>query len=77
MNQFRTLLAVLAVMTLWAQNAYAYLDPASGSLFLQAIVAAIAGAALVIRTYWHRCKVFFSRLFSRSAETPGPSDSIS
>jgi hypothetical protein len=34
----------------------AYLDPGAGSFVLQALVAALAGAALVINAYWSKIK---------------------
>ncbi len=34
----------------------AYVDPGSGSFILQALVAALAGAALVINAYWRKIK---------------------
>ena len=34
----------------------AYLDPGSGSFILQAIVATLAGAAVVINAYWRKIK---------------------
>jgi hypothetical protein len=34
----------------------AYIDPGSGSFILQALVAALAGAALVINAYWRKIK---------------------
>jgi hypothetical protein len=34
----------------------AYIDPGSGSFILQALVAALAGAAVVIHAYWRRIK---------------------
>jgi hypothetical protein len=34
----------------------AYIDPGAGSFVLQAIVAALAGAALVLRGYWKRLR---------------------
>lgn len=46
-----------------------YLDPGSGSYIFQVIIAALVGAAFLIKVYWGRLKVFFSRLFSR-----GPKD---
>lgn len=33
---------------------WTYLDPGSGSLFVQAIIGALAAAGLTIRIYWHR-----------------------
>jgi len=42
-------------------TAHAYLDPASGSLFLQLLLGGIAGAALALKLFWHRITGFFSR----------------
>ena len=38
----------------------AYLDPGTGSIILQGLIAGIAGAATVASLYWHRIKTFFS-----------------
>jgi hypothetical protein len=48
----------------------AYLDPGTGSLILQALVAALAGAVVVITSYWQKIRAFFRR-GSRDSE---PSD---
>jgi len=44
----------LCILSLSAEQAYAYLDPGTGSVILQGAIAAIAGAAVVIKLYWHR-----------------------
>jgi hypothetical protein len=36
----------------------AYIDPGSGSFILQALVAAVAGAAVAISAYWRKVKQF-------------------
>ena len=48
----------------------AYLDPGTGSLILQAIVATFAGAVVAVSVYWQKIKTFFRRS-SRKSE---PSD---
>ena len=48
----------------------AYLDPGTGSLIIQAVVAVLAGAAVAITSYWQKIKKFFGRN-SRNSE---PSD---
>ena len=48
----------------------AYLDPGTGSLILQALVAALAGAVVVVTSYWQKIRAFFRRS-SRDSE---PSD---
>jgi hypothetical protein len=39
----------------------AYLDPGTGSLILQAVVASVAGAAVAFRSYRQRIAAFFGR----------------
>ena len=46
----------------------AYIDPGTGSMVLQAAIAGIAAAALAIKTYWHRIKLFFSKDSSSDTE---------
>jgi hypothetical protein len=41
-------------------TAFAYLDPGSGTMILQAIVGALAGGYLIIKKYWYQIKNFFS-----------------
>ena len=40
-------------------NYLLYIDPGSGSYFLQVIIAALLGAAFWIKMSWHRIKSFF------------------
>jgi len=54
------LLAALAPGT-----AHAYLDPGTGSLVLQVLVAGLLGAVMAIRIYFQRLKSFFKRIFGR------------
>lgn len=37
-----------------AGPAFAYLDPGTGSIILQGIIAAVAAASVTARIYWHR-----------------------
>lgn len=43
------------------RDAAAYIDPGTGSLVLQGLIAGLAMAAAVIRGYWYRIKAFFRR----------------
>lgn len=45
--------------------AYAYLDPATGSMLLQIIIGGIAGALVTIKLYWTNVKIFLSGVKSR------------
>jgi hypothetical protein len=46
--------------TVLAIPCHAYLDPGTGSIILQSILAGIAVAMGVLRLYWYRLKAFFS-----------------
>ena len=46
-------------------DSYAYIDPGSGSIILQAIIAAIAGAGTAVTIYWKKVKLFFSKIFKK------------
>lgn len=39
---------------------HAYLDPGSGSILVQLLVAAGLGAAFAVRIYWKKLKAFFT-----------------
>lgn len=52
--------AVLAVSLGWTKPAFAYIDPGSGSMILQGILAAVAGAGVAIAGFWGKIKAFFA-----------------
>ena len=59
------LLLMIVVLT---RDVHAYLDPGTGSLVFQTVVAALAAAAYAFRSYWGRIRMFFSRNNSRPAD---------
>ncbi len=46
----------------------AYLDPGSGSLLLQALLAALLGGAYLLKVYWKKLKGLFKK--NKDEETP-------
>ena len=51
-------------VTLWlllllTNPVYAYLDPGTGSMLLQAMLAALAAVAVVFRIFWNRIRGLF------------------
>jgi drug/metabolite transporter (DMT)-like permease len=52
----------------FAKDAYAYLDPGTGSYFLQLVIAGLLGALFFVKTFWRgifkSIKTVFSRLFN-------------
>ena len=55
-----SLVGFIAMLGLSAP-AHAYIDPATGSIILQAAIGAVAGATLFFRTSLYRMKALFSR----------------
>ena len=47
---------------LYVPQAHAYLDPVTGSMIIQGLIGAIAGAAVAIKLYWRRLKSWYARV---------------
>ncbi|MCX9450331.1 hypothetical protein IG536_16750 [Vibrio cholerae] len=54
MKNVLSLACLLAGALMFPLNAYAYLDPGTGSALLQGIIGAIAAIGVVLKLYWHR-----------------------
>jgi hypothetical protein len=52
-------------LALPVENGHAYLDPGSGSFILQLLLAALLGAAFLVKAYWGKIKAFFNRRASK------------
>ncbi len=50
------------------RDAHAYLDPGTGSYFLQLLLAGLLGTTFMIKTFWAKLKVSFINLFSKNQE---------
>ncbi len=51
-----TLAAAAALLLMSTSNAYAYLDPGTGSILLQGLIGAIAGGLFFAKMYWAKFK---------------------
>jgi hypothetical protein len=49
--------------------AYAYLDPGTGSMLIQAGIAIIAATSLFLSMFWKRVKAFLNRLLGKKEAT--------
>ena len=57
-NQKLNIAALATLITLGSTApAFAYLDPGTGTMILQALAAGVAGAIVLGRMYWHRLLV--------------------
>ncbi|WP_339071127.1 hypothetical protein WIN67_10030 [Pseudomonas idahonensis] len=54
MKKSRFSLVALICLVVLPINAFAYLDPGTGSAVLQGILGALAAVVVVLKLYWHR-----------------------
>jgi len=47
---------------LFVSDAYAYIDPASGSMFIQVIIGALVGVGITMKLYWAKIRFKFSTI---------------
>lgn len=64
----RILVVLVLLYLMFPQPAYAYLDPGTGSLIIQVVVAALLGAAFTAKIYWKNIKTFFVNRFSKKTQ---------
>ena len=57
----KILIVSFTFIILFNNRAFAYLDPGTGSIILQALVGAIAAGASFCSIYWQKIKSFFSK----------------
>ena len=72
--------ACLWLSVLWLarpEPIFAYLDPGTGSMFLQGLIAVIAATMAAASVYWRALRDFFRRLMGKTspadADKPGRS----
>lgn len=63
------MLVLLGASLTYAAPAFAYLDPGTGSIILQGIIATVAGMLVAGRLYWQRVKLFLAGLVSGNKTT--------
>ena len=68
---------LLFVALVFPVTALAYLDPGTGSIILQGLIAAIAAGLVVIKAYWYKIKTFFGKKDAKSlADEEGAGDEL-
>jgi len=63
-----SILHILASIPLLSGNGY--LDPGSGSVLIQLLIAGLLGAAFILKVSWKKIKAFFSRSKTPKDEKP-------
>ena len=60
---------ITLILFLWSiKDAYAYIDPGTGSYIIQVIIGGVLGAAFALKVYWKKVKFYFSNLLSKQTK---------
>jgi len=58
----------LVLYSVGTNTAYAYLDPGTGSIVIQSLIAALAAVSFVITTYWQRVRGYFTKFLRKKSD---------
>ena len=64
---FKNILLIF-IFYLPSLNAYAYLDPGTGSLILQALLGILAAIGAYITLYWRKLKNLINKIFKKNKD---------
>ncbi len=65
MSILRILISVFTLSFITYDSAYAYLDPGTGSIVLQALIGFLVLIIALIRNFWVNIKIFFKKILSK------------
>jgi len=65
-------LSCIVTLIIFPTKAFAYLDPGTGSIILQAILGFIAATIASVSIYWGKFKSLISKLFDKKKENKKP-----
>jgi hypothetical protein len=60
-------LSSLLILALYGR-AFAYIDPGTGSYFIQILIAGLLGLAFAIKAFWKNIIAFITQIFSRRSK---------
>lgn len=72
MLKLHNIVVLAIVFAALSAPAYAYIDPGSGSMIVQGVLAAIAAIAMTAKLWWHRLLVLL-HIRKRSKRSPDKS----
>lgn len=63
-----TLLVLIASFVAVPKPVYAYIDPGTGSLVIQAVLAAVLTVGVTVKVFWHQIKEKYRKLFNKNEQ---------
>lgn len=65
-----SLIPIISIILLFSgtviSDAYAYIDPGSGSIVIQALIGALVGVGITLKVYWAKIRMAIETKFSKS-----------
>ena len=62
---FKLIILTIYISIFYVNISHAYLDPGTGSIILQTILALFAAGIATISVWWQKVKFFFKNLFKK------------
>ena len=62
------LLVLVASFVAVSKPVYAYIDPGTGSLVIQAVLAAVLTVGATVKVFWHQIKEKYRKLFHKDEQ---------
>lgn len=53
--------AILALLSIWSAPVMAYIDPASGSAIMAAIIGFLVAISMMIKSFWYKLKSLITK----------------
>ena len=66
MKKFKHIMILSLILLSIPQTAHAYIDPSTGSMVIQILVAAFAAIGYTVKVYWGKIKTFAGKIFKRN-----------
>ena len=71
MSKYSILFYTLILFILFPSKSFAYLDPGTGSMLLQALIGLIASLFTTFYIFWNKIKLFFKKIYSKIFKKKG------
>jgi hypothetical protein len=65
MFKYPILIYILILFILFPSKSFAYLDPGTGSILLQALIGFIASLFTSFYIFWNKIKLIFKKIYSK------------
>jgi len=56
----------IIIVSLMIDDAYAYIDPGTGSMIIQMLIGVLVGVGIAVKVFWEKIKFSISARFARN-----------